>query len=264
MLKERVNYGLSVKECLKLEESLKLNKRFEMNKNFELGKLGEVNLKTIVKYGHIILEVKNSKISKSSMFRKYKSDNINDIFGVYSLNFKYNNEDVSISINLVNEYDSTSSSIGEYIISHLDCLKYKKDVGELDDLYKYLEHYDFDNSVSTLYSSYILQLLDDTKLFNKAGVLFDDKVDDGRLYMLLSEFEDEDIVKEHLNTLINEDSIYIGVLNGILIGLSHVKLHSNHTNPILKLINDNVNSNLLYEKIAKTVSIVDDLEYVNF
>lgn len=261
MLKKRVNYGLSVKECLELEGLLKLNKSCEFNKTFKLENVENININFNIEGGNVVVEVKNGEISKKELFKKSRFDNTKDIFGIYNINLK---SDVSISINLLNEYDSVSSSIGEYIISHLDYLKYKKDVGELEELYKYLNYYDFDNSVSTLYSSYILELLDNTKLFNKAGELFDYKVDDGRLYMLLSEFEDEEFVKEHLNTLINEDSIYIGVLNGILMGLSQVKIHSEDSDPIRKLVESSINSNLLYDKISKTVSDIDELEYTSF
>lgn len=261
MLKERINFGLSNKECMELEGSLKLNETCDFKRTFKSDKFGDIDVYIGVELGYMVVKVEANGTTRRKLFKKNGFDNNNDIFGVYNVDL---NSAILISVNLFKEYDETSSSIGEYIVSHLDYLKYKKDVDDIEELYRYLEYYDFENPISTVYSSYILELLDNTKYFSKAGKLFDDKVDDGRLYMFLSEFEDEEMVKDSLNTLLNEDSTYIGVLNGILIGISEVKIKSNKPNPILQLVKDNINSNILYERIAKITSIIDDLEYINF
>lgn len=266
MINGTITIGFSIEDCFKINELIVTNKRKEFKQSFTND--GEfTNLLITMDKPNKSLSICLDDLicSYKTTYSLKKTDDIQDFFGVYEYNFEYNGEDLNNLILLTPKYDDKYfSSLEEYLVSHLNSLTYKRDCKNYEMLLNYLEFYDLDNNVSTLYSLYILEMLYTTSYFNKAEKIFNDRL---KYYILdirrvAYQYENMTLAKKGIEVLNDAKLTSITYLGDVLIGMYVVRIKKK--GPTYSLINKSVNEKVVYKAILNVLSKVTNKDYLDF
>lgn len=260
------SFKLSIDECFEVNRYLVDKTPCLFKKIMELSKTETIDVFFELKDGYLKL----SGINKSGiiLFKKNcrlnNTKDIKDILSLYDIYFIYNLENYILTITVNYDYDKNFfTSMGEFLISHLDCLKHMKEMGRDNLLLEYLCFYNLANPVTVLYSSYILELLRDTSLFEEAvDVYTTNLITNGyELYKINQNFKEEHDVKDFLDILESSDAKYIHNINLILIGLRDIESNKHHK--FHKLVTSRVNAELIYKVTTDVMIGLNDDKYLH-
>lgn len=260
-------YKFTIEECFKINEYLVDKTPCLFQKEITLAPKDVIDVFFELKDSKATLSglSKTGKVLFKKSFRLNNPKEIKDILSLYEITFIHNLENYILTMNLIYDYDTTYfTSMGEFLVSHLDCLKHRKEKGEENLLLEYLAFYDLKNTATVLYSSYILELLRDTPLFLEATDIFTTNLiwAGYELYKINQNFREEEDVKEHLEVLEDSSAKYIHNVAYIMVGLFPIEL--DRKNVFHKLVTSRVNEELVYKVFSEVLINLNDEKYLKF